>query len=432
MTVFIAGTGSVGLVTAACLAQKGHNVICYDINPTVISKLENGICHIYEPGLKDLLAGNADRLKFTLNIGDISNADVVIICVPTPSLKNGSADLTAVWQTVEDAIPLINKDCVIAVKSTVPPGTCTAIAEYVSGHCPKDVCVTVAANPEFLSQGKAVQDTLCPHRIVAGVNNFRTEEVMRTLYAEFAAPLVVTDFSSAEMIKYASNCFLATRVSFINEIANLCEIVGTDIKTVSYGMGLDPRIGADYLEAGVGYGGSCLSKDVSALIALGEKNNSKTPLCQAVAEVNDMQKYILISKLRKYYASFRGLKIAVIGYAFKLRTNDINFSIAKENIDLLLAEGATVSLFDPLCMHEVMQLFNGKEITVCEQIEDVLYDADACLIFTAQPEIVKLSPSVFSSQMRRAVVLDGRNCLDSAQFQDTGVIYEGVGTLPIN
>ena len=427
MKIAIAGTGYVGLVTGVCLAENGQNVTCVDIDPAKIEQMQNGISPIYEPGLEELMQKNADRLTYTTDYAAAyKDADVVFIGVGTPEKKDGSANLTYVFSVARQIAETVEKDCVVVVKSTVPIGTNDKVEQLIRSNLKHKVYVSVASNPEFLSQGTAVFDTLHASRIVLGVEDKFTEKTLREVYSGFHdIPILVTNRKSAEMIKYASNDFLALKISYINEIANLCEVVGANVDDVAAGMGLDPRIGNRFLHAGIGYGGSCFPKDTKALSWVASYNDTELKTIKAAIEVNEQQKLKLLKKSRKYYADYTGLTVAVLGLTFKPGTDDLREAPSLVNIPILLDDGASVKAWDPVGVENFKKKMSD-EITYCDSIEETLKDADICFIFTEWPEVKALTPADFAG-MRKAIVLDGRNCLNADMFKASEVIYEGVG-----
>lgn len=428
MKIAIAGTGYVGLVTGVCLAHTGHHVTCVDVDPVKIEKMNAGYCPIFEPQLESLMLQNRERLTYTTDYTEAyRDADVIFIGVGTPEKKDGSANLTYVFQVAGQIAENIQKDCVIVIKSTVPIGTNDKVENYIQTRLVHKVHISVASNPEFLSQGTAVQDTLHANRIVIGVENTFAESVLRDVYAGFTdVPILVTNRRSAEMVKYASNDFLALKISYINEIANLCEIVGANVEDVASGMGYDPRIGNRFLHAGIGYGGSCFPKDTKALSWVASFNDVELKTVKAAIEVNEQQKLKLIKKARKYYPDFSGLTVAVLGLTFKPGTDDLREAPSLINIPILLDDGALVKAWDPVGRESFQKKF-PEDITYCETIAETLTDADICFIFTEWPAVSALQPTDFLNAMKKAVVLDGRNCLNAAVFKASDVIYEGIG-----
>lgn len=428
MKVAVAGTGYVGLVTGVCLAENGNYVTCVDIDEAKIAKMKQGVSPIYEPGLEELMSKNKERLFFTTDyVSAYKDADVIFIGVGTPEKKDGSANLAYVYQVAEDIAKSIEKDCVVVVKSTVPIGTNDKIENLLKSRLKNKVKISVASNPEFLAQGTAIRDTLHAGRIVIGVEDNFSEDTLRKVYAGFKdIPLIVTNRKSAEMIKYASNDFLALKISYINEIANLCEIVGANIEDVALGMGFDERIGNRFLHAGIGYGGSCFPKDTKALSWVASYNDVELKTVKAAIEVNEQQKLKLLKKARKYYPDFTGLTVAVLGLTFKPGTDDLREAPSLVNIPIILEDNARIKAWDPIGADNFKKKF-PEQITYCETIKEALQDADICFIFTEWPEVKALSPQDFLSSMNKAIVLDGRNCLDLKSFRHSDVIYESIG-----
>lgn len=427
MKIAVAGTGYVGLVTGVCLASKGHNVWCVDVDEKKVEMMKNGVSPIYEPGLSELMAENMERLTFTTDYRSAYvDADVIFIGVGTPEKKDGSANLSYVYTVAGQIAESIEKDCIIVVKSTVPIGTNDKIESFLRAKIRKDVNVFVASNPEFLAQGTAVRDTLHASRIVIGVENPEAGAVLKKVYADFEAPKLIVNRRSAEMIKYASNDFLALKVSYINEIANLCETVGANIEDVAAGMGYDPRIGNKFLNAGIGYGGSCFPKDTKALSWLAAFNDKEIKTVKAAIEVNDNQKFKLVKKAKKYYDSFAGLTVAVLGLTFKPGTDDLREAPSLVNIPILLEDSAKVKAWDPVGINNYKKYY-PTEIDYCSTIEETLEDADICFIFTEWPEVKQLDVSLFEKKMKCPIVLDGRNCYTLDAFKDVHIIYDSIG-----
>ncbi len=428
MKVAVAGTGYVGLVTGVCLAENGNEVTCVDIDENKIARMEQGISPIYEPGLEELMHKNKERLHYTTDYQSAyEDADVIFIGVGTPEKKDGSANLTYVYRVVEQIAETVRKDCVVVVKSTVPIGTNDKVENLLKNNLKHPVNISVASNPEFLAQGTAIRDTLHASRIVLGVEDKLAEDTLRAVYAGFKdVPLLITNRKSAEMIKYASNDFLALKISYINEIANLCEIVGANIDDVAKGMGYDARIGDRFLHAGIGYGGSCFPKDTKALNWLASYNDAELKTIKAAIEVNEQQKLKLLKKSRKYYPDFTGLTVAVLGLTFKPGTDDLREAPSLVNIPIILEDNAKVKAWDPVGQENFRRKF-PDDITYCDSIAETLKDADICFIFTEWPEVRALTPEDFLTSMKKPIVLDGRNCLDHESFHSSDVIYESIG-----
>ena len=427
MKIAVAGTGYVGLVTGVCLASKGHMVTCVDVDERKLDMLKAGQIPIYEPGLEDLLKENRDHMVFTSDYKSAyKDAEVIFIGVGTPEKKDGSANLTYVYSVAEQIAEAAQKDCVVVIKSTVPIGTNDKIEAFLKERLKNNIKVWVASNPEFLSQGTAMRDTLHASRIVIGVENSEAAQILQEVYKDFEAEKLVTNRRSAEMIKYASNDFLALKISYVNEIANLCEIVGADIEDVTKGMGFDARIGNRFLNAGIGYGGSCFPKDTKALSWLASFNDNELKTIKAAIEVNENQKMKLYKKARKYYDDFHGLTIAVLGLTFKPGTDDLREAPSLVNIPLFLEDGANIRAWDPVGVDNYKKYY-PTELTYCDSIEDTLTGADLCLIFTEWKQIKEMDVTAFEKHMKRAIVLDGRNCFDLKDFRNTHVLYESIG-----
>ncbi|MED4013702.1 UDP-glucose/GDP-mannose dehydrogenase family protein [Priestia aryabhattai] len=427
MKIAVAGTGYVGLVTGVCLAEYGHSVTCVDIDDKKVALMESGISPIYEPGLEELMNNNMERLHFTTDFNSAyKNADVIFIGVGTPEKADGSANLSYVYGVAEQIAANIEKDCVVVVKSTVPIGTNDKIENLIKSQLNHDVNVYVASNPEFLSQGTAVRDTLHTSRIVIGVEEEAAGDVLKEVYRNFNAPIVVTNRKSAEMIKYASNDFLALKISFINEIANLCEIIGADIEDVALGMGYDGRIGNKFLNAGIGYGGSCFPKDTKALHWLANFHDYELKTVKAAIDVNENQKLKLIKKSRKYFDSLKGLNVAVLGLTFKPGTDDLREAPTLVNIPLMLEDGANVKAWDPIGIDNFKKV-HPEDVTYCYSIEDTLKDADVCFIFTEWDQVKHFDLANYSKLMKNPIVIDGRNCYDLQSVKAATIVYDSIG-----
>ena len=430
MKIAVAGTGYVGLVTGVCLAEHGHRVTCVDVDEGKVEKMSRGESPIYEEGLEELMKKNASRLTYTTDYRSAyKDAQVVFIGVGTPEKGDGSANLQYVYEAAGQIAESVEGDCVVVVKSTVPIGTNDKVEAYIRRHLAHEVQVDVASNPEFLAQGTAVRDTLHASRIVIGAETERAREVLLEVYEGFDAPKLVTGRRSAEMVKYASNDFLALKISYINEIANLCEIMGADIEEVAKGMGYDSRIGDKFLRAGIGYGGSCFPKDTKALSWLASFNDYELKTVKAAIEVNEQQKLKLIKKARKYYEDFRGLTVAVLGLTFKPGTDDLREAPSLVNIPLLLEDGAKVQAWDPVGEENFKKRVPGA-IRYCRTAGEALDGADLCMVFTEWDEVRKLDGKDYKERMRHAIVLDGRNCYgkeEIAAMREAGVTYESIG-----
>lgn len=427
MKIAVAGTGYVGLVTGVCLASKGHQVTCVDVDEAKIRMMQKGISPIYEEGLEELMHESMDNLTFTTDYASAyKDANVIFIGVGTPEKKDGSANLTYVYKVAKQIAETVEHDCVVVVKSTVPIGTNDKVEAYLNTNLAHDVRISVASNPEFLAQGTAVRDTLHAARIVLGVETEQAGVVLKEVYADFDAPILVTNRRSAEMIKYASNDFLALKISYINEIANLCEIVGANVEDVAKGMGYDPRIGSRFLNSGIGYGGSCFPKDTKALSWLASFNDNEMKTIKAAIEVNEGQKLKLIKKARKYYDEFEGLTVAVLGLTFKPGTDDLREAPSLVNIPLLLDDGAKVKAWDPVGIKNFKKHY-PDEIEYCDTIEETITDADICFIFTEWEDVTQLDVNLYKKLMKKPIILDGRNCYSIEDFRGTGMTYDSIG-----
>lgn len=430
--IVVAGTGYVGLVTGVCLAEKGHNVTCVDVNQEKIEYMKKGKSPIYEKDLEELMLKNKERLNYTTDsTSAYRNADVIFIGVGTPEKKDGSANLKYVYEVAKEIAQSVEKDCLVVLKSTVPIGTNQKIEKYINSNLKNNVKIELVSNPEFLSQGTAVHDTLHAQRIVIGVKSKKAEEIMRNVYDSFNIEYVITDRESAEMIKYASNDFLALKVSYINEIANLCEIVGANITDVSKGMGLDSRIGNKFLNAGIGYGGSCFPKDTKALNWLGNFYDYELKTVKAAIEVNENQKIKLIKKARKYYETFDGLNVSVLGLSFKPNTDDLREAPSLDCIPILLDDGAKIKVYDPVAENNYKKIY-PTELEYCKSVEDTIKDTDICFIFTEWDYVKNMDTSLFEKLMKKPIILDGRNCFDLKDMAENKVVYESIGRKIVN
>jgi UDPglucose 6-dehydrogenase len=417
----IFGAGYVGLVTGACLAELGHSVVVRDVLPERIEALRAGEPPFFEPGLADLLAQNSERLTFTLDADEAAaEADFLFVCVGTPPTYGGDADLSAVW-AVLDELPQRDSRAILVMKSTVPVGTGEKVREALGAR--GLVQFGYVSNPEFLAEGSAVRDFSRPDRIVVGAFAESDGDAVAALYEPIDAPVVRTDVSSAEMVKLASNAFLATRISFINEIANVCEVTGADVEEVARGMGLDHRIGPYFLAAGIGYGGSCFPKDVSALKQLAGNSGYQFQLLTAVIEVNELQKRRVVGKLERHLGRLRGKTIALLGLAYKANTSDLREASSLVLASRLLAEGAEVRAWDPVA--DATSVLSG--VTFSDTVLDAVQGADATGIGTGGPERPDLAQPEIRDAMRRAIIVDGRNLLDPGLARAAGFVYEGIG-----
>jgi UDPglucose 6-dehydrogenase len=421
MRIAVFGAGYVGLVTGACFADLGHDVAIRDIAAEKIAALERGEVPIHEDGLAELLERNAERLHFTMSVEEaLDGADVVFVAVGTPPTASGDADLSAVW-TVVDELPQVDRRIVLAMKSTVPVGTGRAVRHYLDERGLDNV--GYVSNPEFTAEGTAVRDFMHPDRIVIGAFEQGDADVVEQLHAGIEAPVVRADVASAEMIKLAANAALVTRISFINEIANVCEATGADVLTVAQGIGLDRRIGPAFLRAGIGYGGSCFPKDSLALKQLAANSGYSFQLLNAVIEVNELQKRRVIGKLERHLGSLRGKKVAILGLAFKPGTDDMREAPSLVLAGRLLAEGAEVRAWDPIADGHAH--LNGVDIA--DSAIGALAGADAAVIVTEWPELAELDWASAGERMGNRLLVDGRNMLDPDEMRELGFVYEGIG-----
>ena len=431
MHISIIGTGYVGLVTGACLAETGNVVVCVDNNLEKIAMLQQGRVPFYEPGLTELILRNAGdgRLHFTNSLGDaVAAATLIFICVGTPSDNRGAADLTAVREVSNVIAKSSNGYKVIVTKSTVPVGTTDALEKLIASQTQHSF--DMVANPEFLKQGDAVNDFLKPDHIVVGTSSPRAAEIIRELYAPFirtGSPILFTDTRSAEMTKYATNAMLASRISFINEIANLCELVGADVEMVRRGLGADKRIGSSFIFPGTGYGGSCLPKDVKALVQMGRQYGYHLQLCEAVDEVNQRQTDILFRKMERHFGgSLQGVNLAIWGLAFKPRTDDLREAPSLRLIRQLLKCGANVAVHDPKAMglaHGVL----GETVRFAKDSYDALKSAQAMVLVTEWNEFRNPDFEMMKTIMQSPVIFDGRNIYEAEKVRQLGFTYYGVG-----
>lgn len=427
MKIAVAGTGYVGLVAGVCFAEKGQDVICVDVDKTKVDKMKEGICPIYEQDLEGLMRKNykEGRIDYTTNYKEAyRDADFIFIGVGTPEREDGSANLEYVFTVAKQIAETIEKDSVIVVKSTVPIGTNDEVEKYIKENLKHNVKIDVASNPEFLAQGTAVRDTLYASRIVIGTENKETEEKMLKLYKNFEIPILSTNRRSAEMIKYASNDFLALKVSYINDIANLCEVVGANIEDVTKGMSYDKRIGDKFLKAGCGYGGSCFPKDTKALHYLAEQGGYELKTIKAAIEVNKSQKLIMLKKARNKFKSFKDVNVAVLGLTFKPGTDDLREAPSIDNIAILLEEGANIKAYDPVGTENYKKMY-PSEIKYVKTPREALKGAEICFIFTEWEEIKHIKAFEYIELMKNPVVYDGRNIYTLEEMKD--IEYYSIG-----
>lgn len=436
MNIAIVGTGYVGLVSGTCFAEMGVNVTCVDVNEEKINSLKNGQVPIYEPGLDEMVLRNhrEGRLNFTTDLTScLDNVDIVFSAVGTPPDEDGSADLQYVLAVAREFGQNIKKYTVLVTKSTVPVGTAKKVKAVIREELEKrgvDVPFDVASNPEFLKEGAAIKDFMSPDRVVVGVESEKAKELMSKLYRPFLLNnfrVIFTDIPSAEMIKYAANSMLATRISFMNDIANLCELVGADVNMVRKGIGSDARIGSKFLYPGCGYGGSCFPKDVKALIKTAEKNGYNMSVLKAVEQVNENQKHVLFNKLSKYYGgNLKGKTIAMWGLAFKPETDDMREATSLVTINLLLEAGCIVRVYDPVAMNECRRRI-GDKVFYAKDMYDAVLDADALLMLTEWKQFRLPSWGVVNKSMKNPLIIDGRNIYDAEELKQNGFEYYCIG-----
>ncbi|MBI4401592.1 MAG: UDP-glucose/GDP-mannose dehydrogenase family protein [Nitrospirae bacterium] len=434
MYISVIGTGYVGLVTGACFAEFGLNVVCMDTDARRIGRLEKGDVPFYEPGVTELVAKGLreNRLVFTTDIAKaVEQALVIFIAVGTPAHADGSADLTYVEEVGRGIAQHMTGYKVIATKSTVPVGTGEKLREAIRTHQPARCRFDIVSNPEFLREGSAIEDFLRPNRVVIGADSPEAIAIMKDLYRPLyliETPFVVTDIATAEMIKYASNAFLATKVSFINEIANLCEQMGADVQVVARAMGLDRRIGPKFLHAGPGFGGSCFPKDIAALIQTGEKAGQEMQIAKAAARVNERQRLLMVEKIRKALGRLKGKTVAVLGLSFKPNTNDLREAPALTIVERLLAAGCAVRVYDPAALEEGTKTLPG--VIPCADAYDAIQGSDALILVTEWNQFRNLDLVRVKAALRRPLFIDLRNVYDPARMAALGLRYISVGRPP--
>ncbi|MEW8992886.1 UDP-glucose/GDP-mannose dehydrogenase family protein [Clostridium sp.] len=447
--IAVAGTGYVGLVAGVCFAEVGHQVTCVDIDEDKVKLMESGVSPIYEADLEGLMQKNyaVGRLHYTTDYKSAyRDADAIFIGVGTPEQPDGSANLSYIATVAKQIAETVEKDCLVVVKSTVPVGTNDKVEQFIKDFLPHDgeICigngagcnrrirVEVASNPEFLAQGTAVHDTLHAARIIIGTESKWAEDILMNIYKTFNLPIVSVSRRSAEMIKYASNDFLALKISYMNDIANLCELVGADVQDVAKGMSFDQRIGSKFLNAGIGYGGSCFPKDTKALEYLARQNGYELRTIKAAIDVNKDQKTMLYKKACRRLITFSGLKVAVLGLTFKPGTDDLREAPSLENVPLLLEGGAEIYAYDPVGKDNFSRRYpegkNGQgTIRYVDNVEEALKDANVCFIFTEWGDIKAIKPEEYKKLMRTPLVYDGRNIYNVEDMQEGGVEYYSIG-----
>ncbi|MBT4935414.1 UDP-glucose/GDP-mannose dehydrogenase family protein [Candidatus Woesearchaeota archaeon] len=431
MKITIFGSGYVGLVTGACLANLGHSVLCVDIDSAKISQLQEGAIHFYEPGLKELIVRNMDkgRIRFTMDVKEgVSFGDVIFNCVGTPSNGDGSADLSYVFSVAESVAEFAQGYKVLINKSTVPPGTAKKCSEIICTKNPLSQ-VEVVSNPEFLKEGAAVHDFTHPDKIVVGAKTDTAFALLRKVYTgrvRTYIPVLETSWETAEMIKYANNSFLSTKISFINEIANICDAIGADVKVVSQAMGMDYRISPKFLNAGIGYGGSCFPKDVRALVATATSCGYDASLLRSVDLVNTKQKLLLLDKVVTRFGSLSGRVFSILGISFKPKTSDVREAASLVLIKGLLDEGAIVKVYDPVAMDEAQKVF-GDSVIYCSSVVECVSDSSAIFLITEWDEFRNVNFRSLGEKMKDKVVFDGRNIYEPELVKEEGFEYVGIG-----
>ena len=426
--VGIIGTGHVGLVTGACLAELGNKVICVDNNAEKIATLKKGETPIYEPGLEEIVKRNirAGRLSFTTSIKEgVDNSEVIFIAVHTPSKPDGEADLCYVEAVSREVAQTMNGYKVIVEKSTVPVETGKWISRTVKLNNKKNISFDIVSNPEFLREGSAVYDFMHPDRIVLGVGSKKAERIMRELYQPLDAPIIVTDIESAEIIKHASNSFLAMKISYINAIANICEKAGADIRKVADGMGYDGRIGRDFLNAGIGFGGACLPKDLQAFVGITQKLGYDFELLKVVEKINHEQREFLVNKVRDAIWNIKGKTIGILGLAFKANTDDMRNAPSIEIIQMLQSEEARIKVYDPVAIPVAKGIL--KEVTYCKDPYETAIGCDALVILTEWEEFKKIDLKKIKRLMKAPIIIDGRNIFEPEKMKRLGFIYKSIG-----
>lgn len=428
MNILIIGMGYVGTTTGVVFAEWGHRVTGLDIDPAKVEALQKGKLYFYEPGLEELLRKHVkeQNIRFTTDTrGAIQSNDLFFICVGTPSRSDGKADLSYIKQAASDIGKYMNGYKIIVTKSTVPVTTTEKVAKWIRLSCSHPHPFDVASNPEFLREGSALYDSLNPDRVVIGSSSERASQVLSKLYQSVKCPVVFTTTRTAEMIKYASNSFLATKISYMNEVAKLCDQLGVNVKDVARGMGLDPRIGPHFLHAGIGYGGSCFPKDVKALIQTGNEYGQPLTILQKVADVNDNQPQYMVECIRERLTSLKGKKLVVLGIAFKPDTDDLRETRSFQVIHQLLLGGAEVNVHDPVAV--IPKTYANQGVTQCQDVESAAKGADGIVICTDWPQYKDLNWQAIQQEMRSSNLFDGRNMLDGAKMREIGFYYHGIG-----
>jgi len=426
MRILVLGTGYVGLVSGTCFAELGHDVICVDNDANKINSLRQGQIPFFEPGLPELVTKNIQsyKLKFSNTLDDLNNCDIVFLAVGTPPRENGQADLVYVYKAVEEIAQKMNKYLLIVTKSTVPVGTGKKIKKIIQKHYSGKF--DIASCPEFLSEGTAVKDFMNPNRIVIGTENDEARQILLQIHEKLECPKVLANIETAEMIKYAANAFLATKISFINEIANVCESIGADIEKVREGIGHDKRIGHHFLNAGIGYGGSCFPKDVRALHHISGQNGYQFQLLRSVIEVNNHQRWLFYKKIKHVFPDLENKTIAIWGLSYKPNTDDIRESIALDLIEKLYDDGTKIKVYDPQAMQNAQKLL-GARVNYCFSPEYCAEGADALIIMTEWDEFKNFDLLKLKSIMKQPIIFDGRNIYNKEQLQNLNFQYHSVG-----
>lgn len=427
--ICIIGTGYVGLVSGACLAEIGHNVICVDNNKKKIKTLQAGFCPIYEPGLKKMIAKNkrAGRLFFSTNLAEsVKKSDIIFIAVHTPTRENRKTDLRYVEAVSKEVAKVMDKYKIIISKSTMPVRTGQKIKEIIKKFTAEGINFDIVSNPEFLKEGTAINDFLNPDRIVIGLESDRAKKIMSDIYRPIKAPVIFTDIESAEIIKHACNSFLATKISFINAVANICEKNHGDIKEVARAMGLDKRIGPQFLEAGIGFGGSCFPKDVSAFINVARKCGYNFALLKEVEKINKGQRNKFFQRIERYIPDLKNKKIAIFGLSFKPNTDDIREAPSVDIINKLIGAGCKIKVFDPAAMGKARELFKDK-IVYCKDAYSACNSSNALLILTDWPEFKKVDLGKIKRMLKSPIIIDGRNIFDPLKMKKFGFKYISIG-----
>ncbi len=426
MKICVVGVGYVGLVTGACLADLGNDIICVDIDKKKISNLRKNILPIFEPGLEELLKRNKKRIKFTTILKEgVQKSEIIFIAVGTPPKENGEADLTFVKDVAKGIGKYINSYKIIVDKSTVPVGMGDIIASIINSNMKKKYNFDVVSCPEFLREGSAIHDFMNPDRVVIGTSKKEVGNKVAEIFKPLSTKIIVTDIRSAEMIKYASNSFLATKISFINEIANICERVGADVKIVAEAVGLDKRIGGLFLDAGAGFGGSCFPKDVSALINIAKHEDYEPLILKAVMETNKLQRKNIFNKIKQILGTIEGRQIGILGIAFKPNTDDIRDAVAIDIINFLLQKGCNVKAFDPAAMENAKKILKG--VHFCKDIYSVAEDSECLVVLTEWNEFKEADLNKIKKLMKNPAIVDGRNIYDPKFVKKLGFKYLGVG-----